>query len=177
MVAFEVHDQCQATMPSPKVWEAAPLTSPSAALPMLEVLWRVLVESVEQTKAICGPGCGHQVAQPFFWSNKGNGARICTRSGFYSFGVTYFKTTPYTYWMYILHNEYCLKFSSFTMFHPIETGFYHVNGKIIAGNYEYVNHRQNGQIPLLQMQCPGVECQLSVGFSCPFSSGSAVKTW
>lgn len=112
-----------------------------------------------------------------FWSNKGNGARICTRSGFYSFGVTYFKTTPYTYWMYILHNEYCLKFSSFTMFHPIETGFYHVNGKIIAGNYEYVNHRQNGQIPLLQMQCPGVECQLSVGFSCPFSSGSAVKTW
>jgi len=38
-------------MPTPKVWEAAPLTSPSAALPMLEVLWRVLVESMEQTKA------------------------------------------------------------------------------------------------------------------------------
>ena len=74
---------------------------------------------INGTNKGCGPGCGHQMAQPLFWSNKGNGARICTRSGFYSFGVTYFKTTPYTYWMYILHNEYCLKFSCFTMFHHV----------------------------------------------------------
>lgn len=191
-------------MPTPKVWEASPLPSPGD-VSALTARWSALPtptalaedsgafgsasnarSSVASPRGISGTNKGYlrprlrTSGDPaiFFGATKA----ICGQNLYkvrilYSFGVTYFKTTLYTYWMYILHNEHCLKFSSFTLFHPIETGFYHVFlAKIIAGNYEYVNHRQNGQT-LLQMQCPGVECQLSVGFSCPFSSGSAVKTW